>query len=251
MPNPQIVDFYERVPLHGATRHSEVFLYVLHYKNANHLQIGFGMESLNGLNVAHVFGPNVHEFHIPALLDWCRQGVFHLVLEDEYKGRHPFSSEMTVDLVKRLAEDPVLPLVSGRYSNLVREHVGNATVLVPAIQRARDAVWGHPADWDIRPVSLADGRVMWIAYDSEIDKIRCGIGYFDASNAPVYGDPCYAVGKMECEKWVAWHFLYKDAPLEFFGRPSGWPVGFEMMLYDIKKQTFMVEFLKLADEIWG
>lgn len=55
-----------------------IFAYVLHYEQANFVQIGLGYESRLKLNLRHVAGPNIHERQIDILLMGLREGQRYL-----------------------------------------------------------------------------------------------------------------------------------------------------------------------------
>jgi hypothetical protein len=248
----ETIDAYERVSIQPA-RQGALFLYVCHFVETNHLQVGFGMESRSGLQVRHIAGPLVHQFHSYPLTDWLRRGG-RIMLTDEPLGRiHPFSSTLDIDLVGMLPQVEVMPLSANQYLPHIDDPLVDRMVLkrfADAIERVHIKAWGHPRDWDVRHHELRDGRFVWMAYDSTISKIRIGIGFHDQNNEKVYGDHTYAVAKREVVAFTTFHHYYLDAPIQFMGVPARWPHELSVFLTGPDKQAFARTLVKLADEVW-
>jgi hypothetical protein len=246
------IDAYERVNIQSTTQ-AALFLYACHYVETNHLQVGFGMESRSGLQVRHIAGPLVHEFHTYSLTSWLRRSG-RIMLTDEPLGRiHPFSSTMDSDLPTLLSLADVMPLAANQFLPHLDDPLIERKVLrrlADAIERVHIKAWGHPRDWDVRHYECNDGRFVWMAYDSTIDKIRMGMGFHDAQNDKVYGEHTYAIAKREAPVFTAFHFQFIDAPLQFMALPPRWPSELSVFLHGEVKQGFATTFLKLADEVW-
>jgi len=253
-----VVDTYVRVPiftdLTGTTKGAhKFFLYAVHFTDANHINLGFGTESQNGLNMAHMPGPVVHELHISQLTDWMRGGGLVRITEPTKLRTHPFSSIYDVDMTLLLQTEHELPLTAGRYFPMLTEVQLSSIDMrryADAIDKLRIKAFGHPMDWDVKFSDLADGRFVWMAYDNDIQKIRVGMGYHDAANERVFGTHSYAVSQREAAGFAAFHHYYLDAPLQFMGLPPRWPHGLSPFLHGKIKQTFARDFLLLADVIW-
>jgi hypothetical protein len=250
--NQTSVDAYERVIIPTASKAMSVFLYALHYGDANYLQVGVGVESASKLQRAHIGGPQVHEAHLPVFVDWLRDN--RIMLLSEQAGRnHPFSSNYTVDLNVRLAASAYLPLTIGKYLPLVDDIEVPAEVVrrfADAVERVQIKAYGHPRDWDVRFHELLDGRFVWMAYDDDLKKIRIGMGYYDEANQPVFGVHSYAVNQRDAAVFAAFHYSYLDKPIQFMGLPPRWPSGLNPFLYGPQKRDFSVEFMRLADRVW-
>lgn len=249
----QILHAYERMEFQAA-RAFHVFLYVAHFNEANHLQIGFGVESASGLQRTHIAGPQVHELHVKLMADWLRRHGTPLLVEDNPGPRgHPFSSTMNIDLEKRMAVEKFLPLYAGKYMPLVvwpELTRGQSERFGDMIQRVANRSWHHPLDWDVRHASLKDGRFVWMAYDSDLKKIRLGLGFHGENNEAQYGKHCYAIAKREINAFAAHHFHLVDAALQFFDLPPRWPSTLSPFVLGATKQAFIVELVKLAEEVW-
>jgi len=252
-----VIDAYERLMLPGDLKVSTIFLYALHFEEANHLQVGFGTETKSGLNRAHIAGPAVHELHVPALAACLKQHkrVGLVGAPAPWNLQHPWSSTgNTVDgYSELLEEEPTLWLHVDRYEPLVE----NITVepdlvdrFADLILRVRNKVWGNPIDWDFRHVELLDGRFLWLCYDSTIEKIRVGMGFHSPENEKQYGMHTYAIGKGEIAQFCAFHYLYLDGPIQFMGLPARWPHELSPFLAGEPKQDFAKGLLRLADEVW-
>lgn len=246
------IDGYERVPVQQA-KQASLFLFVCHTVEANHLQIGFGMESRSGLQKSHIAGPLIHEFHTLAFADWLRlKGRIYLTGE-KLPRLHPFTSSMGIDLPALLDVADAMPLSADRFMPFIIDELVDRAVterFAEAIERVHIKCWGHPRDWDVQHVELNDGRFVWMAYDSDIDKIRVGLGFHSETNDKQYGLHTYAISLREVAEFSAFHFHYLDAPLQFMGQPPRWPSQLSHFLVGEPKQRFTGTFLKLADEVW-
>lgn len=250
--NQTSVDAYERVAIPTASNGMAVFLYVLHFADANYLQVGVGVESASKLQRAHLPGPQVHEAHLPIFGDWLR-GTRIMLMAEQAGRSHPFSSNYTVDLEKRLAVSGYLPLTIGKYLPLVDDiEVPEKVVrdFADAVERVRIKAYGHPRDWDVQFHELLDGRFVWMAYDDDLKKIRIGMGYYDEANQPVFGVHTYAVNQRDAAVYSVFHFTYLDKPIHFMGLPPRWPTGLNPFLYGEQKRDFAVAFMRLADKVW-
>lgn len=248
----QVLDSYERLLIQPA-RMVSVFLYAAHFVEANHLQIGVGIESSSGLQKNHVVGPCVHELHTYLLTDWLRERGQPLITDEPLGRIHPFSSTMDVDLMRVLHNSEVMPLSADRYLPMIDEPLISGKLsreFADLIERVHIKAWGHPRDWDMRHHELNDGRFIWMAYDSDIRKIRVGMGFHNEDNVKQYGVHTYAVGQREAAGFAAFHYYYLDAPLQFMGQPPRWPSQLSHFLVGEPKQRFTGTFLKLADEVW-
>lgn len=246
---------YERVLLKGGS--TRLFLYALHTEESNNVQIGFGMETINELQRAHIAGPLVHEYHLDPFIDWLKtlSPVLGLCLVPEVEGkRHPLSSAgQTVEEYRaQLAQTPQLVLATGRFMPLAMSvrALDRLAPFADAVARCRIEAFGHPLTWETRHVELKDGRFVWLAYDHEIDKIRFGMGYHDAQNTKLYGLHTYAVGVDQVAPFAAHHYLMLDAPLQFMALPPGWPMEMSHWLTGEQKQALVRDLVKLADQVW-
>lgn len=247
---------YERTPLKaGGTTH--LFLYALHLLDNNSLHVGFGMESSNELQRAHITGPQVHEFHLPAFVEWleARDPVDGLLLREELDGkRHPLSSAgQTVDEYRALLDQtPCLELAVGRYLPLVAtiKAVGRVGVFAHAVHRCGVAAFGHPLDWDVQHVDLPDGRFCWMAFDSEINKIRLGMGYHGAENNKLYGLHTYALAVNEIAGFATTQFTDAERALPFVGLPPRWPDTMARFVAERDKKLVVGALVRLADRVW-
>lgn len=252
------IDAYERVLIQEtAGKGNSLFLYALHYANSNHISIGFGMESKSGLQKAHLPGPNVHELHAQLLAEWLRDGGIVGLIEDKTPRTHLFTSALdayeNINYRQFLKNTSVMHLTAGRYMPLVvdaRIWPERASAFADAVSRVHSKAFGHPLDWDVQNHSLRDGRFVWSAYDSDLGKIRIGMGYFDESNIPLYGAHTYACSQREMASFVALHYHYLDAPLQFMGLPPRWPDTLNPLVTGKTKQAMVTALLKHADTIW-
>lgn len=249
----EFIDAYARVVIQSGIA-SSYFIYVLHYTDANHLQIGFGMEAKSGLQRAHIPGPNVHELHVEDVAKWFDDGGA-IVLDDERPPRiHPFSSTMTVNVPVKLATNSAIPLCAGRFISAISETTLQSeqfrTRLATAIRRVQLMAFSHPLDWDVQNHDLADGRFVWMAYDASLKKIRIGLGFFNEVEERQYGTHSYALGVREAPAFVAHHYHLLDAPLQFLGVPPRWPIGMSVFVTGPEKQRFAGALLTLADKVW-
>jgi hypothetical protein len=247
------VDYYDRVLIQPA-RVMKSFLYVAHFTGANHLQVGFGVESQSELQRAHLPGPNIHELHTATFSDWLRRSG-SIVLNDAKPERiHPFSSTMNVDLPKKLDNTTEIALNAGRYLPLLlntRVTPERIEAFAAAIDSVAVAAFGHPMDWDVQHIELNDGRFVWLAYDATIKKVRIGMGFHDERNVKQYGMHSYAVSRSGAEEFAAFHFYYMDAPLQFMGLPPRWPEGLSPFLTGKAKQDFAARALReVFDKVW-
>jgi hypothetical protein len=246
---------YERVLLKGGA--NRLFLFALHMEDANSLQIGFGMETINELQRAHITGPLVHKYHLTPFIAWLKglSPITGIGLTQAVEGkRHPLSSAgQTVDEYRDLlAQTPQLVLAAGRYLPMAMSvrAVDRPVVFAEAIERCRISAFGHPLTWDTQHVELNDGRFVWLAYDDDIDKIRIGMGYHDERNEKLYGLHTYAVGVTDAADFATHQYLYLDAPLQFMGLPPGWPIEMDRWLTGALKQKVMTDLVRLADRVW-
>lgn len=252
------IDAYERVLIQEtAGKGNSLFLYALHNANSNSISIGFGMESKSGLQKAHLPGPLVHQLHSQLLSEWLRSGGMIGLSEDKSPRTHVFTSapeiDGTLDYRAILASNKILELTAGRYMPLIldaRVWPDRASAFADALDRVHAKAFGHPMDWDVKNHSLCDGRFVWSAYDSDLGKIRIGMGYFDESNIPMYGAHTYACSKREMASFVALHFHYLDAPLQFMGLPPRWPESLSPFVTGKTKQAMVTSLLKHADTVW-
>lgn len=251
-----LLNAYERTPLKatGATR---LFLYALHQDESNSLHIGFGMESLNELQRAHILGPQVHEYHVTAFVEWLasRDPVDGLLLREALDGkRHPLSSAgQTVSQYRDLlAQTPCLELAVGRFLPLVAtiRAIDRLAPFAQAVDRCRISAFGHPLDWDTRHVDLPDGRFCWMAYDSEIEKVRLGMGYHNAENEKLYGLHTYAVGLQQIGAFAATEFETDERPLPFMALPPRWPDTMSPFITGKDKKRVIGALVRLADRVW-
>lgn len=249
----EYIDAYDRVVIQSGVA-SSYFIYALHHTDANHIQVGFGMEAKSGLQRAHLPGPNVHEFHVEALAKWLEAGG-SLVLGDERPPRiHPFSSTMDINLPEKLAESEVIPLTAGRFISAISDTTLRSEQfrgqLAAVIRRVQLMAFAHPLDWDVQHHDLADGRFIWMAYDATLKKIRVGLGFFNETGDRQYGTHTYALGVREVPGFVAHHFTLLDAPLQFLGVPPRWPPSMSVFVTGPGKQGFTGALLTLADKVW-
>ncbi|AFU87293.1 hypothetical protein CcrSwift_gp122 [Caulobacter phage CcrSwift] len=218
------------------TRPSGGFLYALVTSETHSIQIGLGHESASGLNVSHVMTLNLKPGFAYEIADRIEREGFSFKA-----GR----------LAEHFGVDKTLEIEPGSFL-VVGDSVSPKTItgmLADAIREAHDAVWGHPQDWEIENVPLGDGRCLWLAYDSEIDKIRLGIGYYDENNIAMLGDQSFAVGKRQAgdfavDVWTRPGLMY------FYALPPRWPEGLQRAIGHTDKQKLAKAFLKLADVIW-
>ncbi|UTC29051.1 hypothetical protein MARCHEWKA_05420 [Brevundimonas phage vB_BpoS-Marchewka] len=251
-----LLNAYERTPL-KATGASRLFLYALHQDENNSLHIGFGMESVNELQRAHILGPQVHEYHVSAFVDWLasRDPVDGLLLREQVEGkRHPLSSagQTVAEYRALLDRTPCLELSAGRFMPLVAtiKAIGRLAPFAQAVDRCRIDAFGHPLDWDTQHLDLPDGRFCWMAYDSEIEKIRLGMGYHDGDNEKLYGLHSYAVGLHQVAGFAASEFAAAERTLPFMGLPPRWPETMSPFVNGKDKKLVIGALLRLADRVW-
>lgn len=251
-----LLNAYQRTPL-KATGSSRLFLYALHQDDNNSLHIGFGMESTNELQRAHITGPQVHEYHVTAFVEWLarRDPVDGLLLREEIEGkRHPLSSAgQTVAQYRELLDQtPCLELAVGRYMPLVAtiKAIGRLDAFSQAVDRCRIDAFGHPLDWDVQHLDLPDGRFVWMAYDSEIAKVRMGMGFHDEANAKMYGLHTYAVGVKDVAPFAASEIGGIERSLPFMGLPPRWPSTMSPFLAGAEKKTVINALVRFADRVW-
>lgn len=220
---------YRRIPLKSSP--SGAFAYVLAMsEDATSIQIGVGHESISGLNLTHY-----PTFHIKAKFA-------HEVADKIERDGVALKTGRLAEMFHDAQTLDYLPSAYARGSITQR--------IAQAVREVHDEAWGHPADWDVRLTSLLDGRLIWIAYDSTIDKIRIGIGYYDEGNNGVLGDESFAIGKRFAGDFAADLFT-KPNPLLFFAKPARWPLDFSPIVGLSNKKRLAVDFLRLADEVWG
>lgn len=230
------------------------FLYAAHTKDANYIQLGFGTETADTLQRSHIAGPTLHEFHIPAFMDWLETGTIAFVDELPYK-QHPISSTYGGDVIELLKVMPVIEFEVGRFAPLLRsedlflrpEELGQYG---KAVEHVQIKAFGHPLDWDCKIVELLDGRFCWFAYDHEIKRIRLGIGFYDDANERQFGTHDYALGVLEAPGFIAECYAAPMAPIQFMGLPPRWPAALNPFVFGEAKQKLAVELLRLADMLW-
>lgn len=251
-----LLNAYQRTPL-KASGANHLFLYALHQDENNSLHIGFGMESINELQRAHITGPQVHEYHVTAFVEWLatRDPVDGLLLREAIEGkRHPLSSagQTVAQYRDLLAQTPCLELAVGRYMPLVAtiKAIGRLDAFSQAVDRCRIDAFGHPLDWDVQHVDLPDGRFCWMAYDSEIEKVRLGMGFHDDGNDKMYGLHTYAVGLTEVGAFAASEFAGAERALPFMGLPPRWPTTMSPFIAGKDKKQVIGALVRLADRVW-
>lgn len=248
-----ILDGYERVLIQSA-RVSTSFIYALHFTEANHIQIGFGQESKSGLQRTHIGGPNVHELHVEPLAKWFDAGGGFELTDEKRPRIHPFSSTLDIDFHAQLASHQFIPLYVGAYvstqdaARLDQESF--RTKFAHALRSIKATVFPHDMDWEVECADLNDGRFIWMAFDADLNKVRLGLGCFDENNTRQFGSHTYALAWQEISTFVSHHYTLMDAPLQFMGLPSKWPLGVSPFVSGAAKQGFTSKLLHYADKVW-
>lgn len=246
------IDAYARAYIRKGTINT--FLYAAHTLDANYIQLGFGMETADGLQRSHIAGPTIHEFHIPAFLDWLETGTIQFLDELPYKS-HPVSSTYGGNVIELLQVMPVMQFASGRFTPLLQdkdltlypEELGQ---FARAVSHVQIKAFGHPLDWDVKVVELLDGRFLWFAYDEEIKRVRLGMGFYNDANERQFGTHDYALGLLEAPPFIAECYASPDTPIQFMGLPPRWPSSLNPFVYGDAKRKLAVELLRLADMLW-
>lgn len=217
------VTAYERVSMGDlGGRCPQTFLYVLHFENANYLQLGVGYESTSGLQKSHLPGAPVHAAHV-------------------------------LELVETMRASGAVQADPGRFAPLFGDPRVEGVVVdrfAAAVARVHTQAFGHPLDWEVVHAELLDGRFAWLAYDQELDKIRIGMGHHDASNNKVYGEHAYATGAMQSAEFAC-KLAADDKPLRMMGMHSSYmAAGMSPVLGEDEKATLAVHLIRLADRVW-
>ncbi len=230
------VQSYEKVLLTRG-RLDELFLYVLHFNEANCLHFGVGWGTRSDLNRQHVPGVKLHRTEVQEFADYIRR-----------------EKSLAVDtgaLASRFFQTGAFELTDG--GMLVLDSFGPENLLprfADAVERVGIRAFGHPLDWEVENVELHDGRFLWMAYDRTLDKIRYGIGFHNDAGEKQYGAPCYAIGGAEAGEFVAYHYTAPDDAMVFYAQPPRWPEMMSPFVNGKDKVRFAREFLRLADKCW-
>ncbi|AFU86604.1 hypothetical protein D869_gp310 [Caulobacter phage CcrRogue] len=221
-----------RVPF--PTRPKGGFLYALVTDETQSIQIGLGHESASGLNVTHVMTFNL------------KPGFAYEVADKIEREGFSFKAGKLAPL---FGVDKTLDLTTDDMFVAGGEMKSVTSLLAEAIRMAHDAVWGHPEDWKVDEVSLGDGRLIWLAYDSAIDKIRLGIGYYDDTNTAILGDQSFSVNQRMAGDFVVDAYT-KPGVMFFYALPPRWPLSMARHIGHENKQKVAKAFLKMADRVW-
>ncbi|AXQ68320.1 hypothetical protein HOT99_gp297 [Caulobacter phage CcrBL10] len=237
-----------RVPMDTSPKGG--FLYALVTDETQSIQIGVGHESPTGLNMTHVMTMNLKPGFAYEIADQIEREGIRLKtgrLAPMFNGLEAFDLS---------GEGPGMAYylegtdAEGRPTReLIKPAPMKRTLLAEAIRMAHDAVWGHPEDWKVDEVSLGDGRLIWLAYDSAIDKIRLGIGYYDDTNTAILGDQSFSVNKRMAGDFVVDAYT-KPGVMFFYALPPRWPLSMVRHIGHENKQKVAKAFLKMADRVW-
>jgi len=214
----------ERV--HVQTNPRGGFVYALHIPNTNHIQIGLGVRSMNGLQQAHISTANVHQFSVHEWVDKARDNGVTLTL-----GK----------LSELFTSDPE--------AKEYRLDKATSDALCAAVINVHDEVWGNPNAWEPVIVPMLDGRVVWLMYDDDSDRIRIGIGFITESETPMLGDNSYALSRRGVSEFAC--NLYRGKAIYFYSSPPRWPAEFSPWVsHVVNLRAIAVELVRLADSVW-
>lgn len=249
-----------RIPLYS--KPEGAFAYVLITDETKSLQIGLGHESKSGLNLTHIMAYNIKPGFVYEVADAIEKGTFEgngLILKTGRLGDF-FDGAARLAVTQALLQRPIaqhngasaarLP-VGGQPDGLAEARDGPplAVQIAAAMREIHDEVWGNPRDWCVEMEPFGDGRLAWIAYDSTIDKIRIGIGYYDDTNFACLGDQSFAIGARMAGDFAV-DCWTSPKPLLFYALPPRWPKQLSQIVGHGNKQKVAKLFLKLADEVW-
>jgi hypothetical protein len=211
---------YRRVPLE--THPKGGFLFALHFADSNCVQYGLGYESANGLQRRHVATEEVHQYHVHETAD---------LIEN--------SAEVGVSF-KRGPLDEMFP------ANIPPDAI---RALAQAMREVHDEAWGHPLSWEPIEVSLNDGRFIWLAYDSDADRVRLGIGYYDEQNEGVYADNSYMFSPLSVADWACQ--MFSGDAFFCYVKPPRWnSFNFDSYVCGDAARRVAIELIRLADAVW-
>lgn len=216
----------ERMPIDSTPTGG--FAYVLYFEAGNCLFLGMGHESRNGLQLAHVPGPQVHAVYCHEVADNIEANGILLP---------------TARLAAFFEEQEQFPIGANGLNPQ------QAKWFADLIRKVHDRIWGHPLDWEPTFVDFADGRFVWVAYGEDVGKIRVGIGFFNDSQERILGDACYMIPLHYVAEFVTEAFM-RPVGMYYFAKPPRWPAGWDTTTDDVQTRRVMREVLKLADKVW-
>ncbi|USN15468.1 hypothetical protein KIKIMORA_03260 [Brevundimonas phage vB_BpoS-Kikimora] len=248
------LNVYERVTL-SRTAAAQFFFFALHMGECNSLHVGAGMETHNELQRAHITGPQVHELHLDAFTRWLERLKPTQVrfVERLDSPRHPLSSQGQTagEYADFLETQDELVLAAGRFLPLAEGiEAMPVSEMAEAVARARIDAFSHPLHWELHYVELGDGRFVWMSYDADLEKIRIGMGFYDAANVRQYGDPSYAVNMLEAIAFGARLGQPEPTYVPFMAFPPRWPTGLPKGLHGEDCRKASLALYGWADKVW-
>lgn len=241
---------YRRVPIVSSP--SGGFLFALVVEGTNALQVGVGHESASGLNISHITTLNLKPAFAYEYADQIEAGGIELKTARLAPLFNDNETLLVVSAPRQFVNGALIPDAPEDHDDLSDEQRDYRTAnkrLAQAMREVHDEAWGNPRDWDVEVIPLDKGRCGWIAYDSVIDKIRIGIGFYAEDGTHVLGDQSFSVGQRLAGDFAADCYT-NVTPLLFFSKPPRWPEGMSHIVGHANKQKIAIAFLKLADEVW-
>lgn len=213
---------YRRFPLKSSPTGG--FAYALSFEGANHIQIGLGFQSRNGLQLTHVKTMDLHH-------TWAVSAL-------ETSFAHDRCGLLTGKLAEFFEDQPAVLLDKSQQEAMIK-----------AVTEVRDEGFGHPLDYEPFEQDIGGGRIIWVAYGSEIDKLRIGLAYRDETGKVHYGEHGYAVGRRQVAEFVRELWTQHGAML-FVGRPLSWPHGLDPFVKGEERRALAVQIVRAADAVW-
>lgn len=256
MSNTLEIPFYKAIPV-KLTRGMEYGLYIMCYKDTNHLILGAYAVSNDGLQRTHMSGPLIHFAHADLFADWLDDPEHRIELVDKVlvgstSLAHPFSSNGEPVMLQTQTS---LPMAFGKFWELLEIGVVKSKAIqfavANAIRRCRNEVHGHPLAEDTIVISLGDGRFSWLHYDDAIDRVRLGFGAYDDAGTPRYGPTSYVFDKNTYHPFYAHHIANEEESVHIIATSAWWQPEYGTKVDGVLKKQTVTELLKLGDQIWN